>query len=196
MLAFVCISNLVAQQFFEANPLSINTSSKELAPAFYKNGLVFCSDRKNEWFISYTDLQDNPLTNLYLTEQKETGKFVNPQLFSKNITTRLFEGPATFSRDGNRVFFTRSIDVSPGFRKQVRKDTTFGIFTDIFSSITFSGLKNKCPFGSSTSQSKYVDVFAIVAKFVDTSVFPVPPLPLNTLILILTSNMFYSVEHK
>ncbi|MBN2481274.1 MAG: PKD domain-containing protein [Bacteroidales bacterium] len=129
MLAFVCSSALFSQQFYEAIPLSVNTPAKELAPAFYENGLVFCSDRKNEWFVSYTDMQDNPLTNLYITGIKRSGKFEYPQLFSRDITTRLFEGPATFTRDGKKMYFTRSIDPFPGLRKQVREDTTFGIFT-------------------------------------------------------------------
>lgn len=129
MMAFICSSSLFAQQFFEAVPLSINTQSKELAPAFYQNGLVFCSDRRNEWFISYTDLNDNPLTNLYWAEQKKPGKFENPQLFLKDLTTKLFEGPAAFSRDGKTVWFTQNIDALSGVRNRQRKDTTFGIFS-------------------------------------------------------------------
>ncbi|MBN1158925.1 MAG: PKD domain-containing protein [Bacteroidales bacterium] len=132
MTAFVCSSGLFAQHFYEAVTLSVNTPAKELAPAFYGKGLVFCSDRKNEWFISYTDMQNNPLTNLYFTEQKKSGGFDNPQLFSGEITTRLFEGPAVFTGDGKRMYFTRSIDPSPGLLKHAREDTTFGIFTAEF----------------------------------------------------------------
>ena len=116
------------QQFYQPDPIPVNTSSKELAPAFYGNGIVFCSDRKHEWLVSYTDLSNNPLTNLYWTEQKKPGKFEHPQLFSKDLTTRLFEGPATFSRDGSVMFFTRNIDVSSVLRNRHERDSTFGIF--------------------------------------------------------------------
>ena len=36
---------------------------------------------------SYVDLNNNQFTNLYLVEQKKPGKFENPQLLSKELTT-------------------------------------------------------------------------------------------------------------
>ncbi len=106
-----------------------NTSSKELAPAFYKNGLVFCSDRKKDVFPSYVDMNNSQFTNLYLADQKKPGKFDNPVLLSKDLTTYLYEGPSCFSKDGNTIYFTRTIDVSASKRNKQREDTTFGIFS-------------------------------------------------------------------
>jgi hypothetical protein len=131
-ISFLLVFNgivLHSQNFFEANRLSFNTQSKELAPAFYQNGLVFCSDRKNDVLMSYTDLNNNPLTNLYRADQKKPGKFENPRLLAKELTTLLFDGPSTFSRDGKTIYFTRTIEVAQGFRNRQRKDTTFGIFS-------------------------------------------------------------------
>jgi hypothetical protein len=130
IVAFLLLAgySVYSQDYFELKRLSFNTQSKELAPTFYKNGLVFCSDKRNDFLFSYTDLDDNPLTNLYYAEQKKPGKFENPQLFSKNLTTFLFEGPASFSKDGKTVYFTRTNDVSVSFRNRQREDTTFGIF--------------------------------------------------------------------
>jgi hypothetical protein len=121
--------NLLAQSHYEARRLSFNTPSKELAPAFYNNGLVFCSDRKNDVFLSYTDLNNNFLTNLYRVEQKKPGKFDHPQILSKALTTNLFEGPSCFSKDGRTIYFTRTIDISISLRNSHREDTTFGIFS-------------------------------------------------------------------
>src|SRR5690554_2122815 len=59
-----------------------------------------------------------------------------------------------------------------------------GIFTVTSSLMTLFGWKNKCPFGSSTSQSAYTASLFIAARFTDTRVLPVPPLPLNTAIFI------------
>jgi hypothetical protein len=119
---------LLAQNHYEARRLSFNTPARELAPAFYKNGLVFCSDRKNDVFLSYTDLNNNYLTNLYRVEQKKPGKFDHPQILSQELTTHLFEGPSCFSKDGKSIYFTRTIDVSISLRNRQREDTTFGIF--------------------------------------------------------------------
>jgi hypothetical protein len=128
-LTVLSVNMVFPQNYFSAHRLSFNTSSKELAPAFYNKGIVFCSNKKNDVILSYTDLSNNPLTNLYMVEQKKPGKFDNPRLFSKELTTLLFEGPATFSRDGKTIYFTRSINTSIGIRNRQREDTTFGIFS-------------------------------------------------------------------
>jgi Tol biopolymer transport system component len=120
---------LLAQPYVESHRLSINTSSKELAPAFYKHGLVFCSDRNKDVFPSYVDMNNSQFTNLYLAVQKKPGKFDNPVLLSKDLTTYLYEGPSCFSKDGNTIYFTRTIDVSANKRNKQREDTTFGIFS-------------------------------------------------------------------
>lgn len=120
---------LYAQSYFEVSRLSFNTRSKELAPAFYHNDLVFCSDKRNELLISRTDLNSNVFTNLYQVNQKKPGKFENPKLMATELTTHLFEGSATFSRDFNMVYYTRTINVAASIRNRNRPDSTFGIFT-------------------------------------------------------------------
>jgi len=116
------------QSHFTVSRLDLNTRSKELAPVFFKDGLVFCSDRRIDFLMSYTDYGNNPLTNLYFAKQKKQGKFEPPRLMAKELTTFMFEGPSSFSRDGNVIYFTRTIDVSAGNRNRNRGDTTFGIF--------------------------------------------------------------------
>lgn len=120
---------MYGQDHFVASRLNFNTPSKELAPAFYEGGLVFCSDRRNDLLMSFTDLNNNPLTNLYQVDQKKPGKFDNLRLMSKELTTVLFEGPSSFSRDGKTIYFTRTIDVALSLRNRHREDTTFGIFS-------------------------------------------------------------------
>jgi len=128
-LGVLLVIPVFSQNHYTVRRLPFNTAAKELAPAFYQNGLVFCSNRKQDFFMSYTDLDNNPLTNLYQAEQKRPGKFESPRLLSKELTTFLFEGPSTFSKDGKTIFFTRTIDVSVSLRNRNRQDTTFGIFT-------------------------------------------------------------------
>ena len=128
LVVFTCIQ-LFSQNHFDVRRLSFNTQAKELAPAFYQNGIIFCSDRKNDFLMSHSDLNNNLFTNLYQSDQKKPGKFDHPRLLSKELTTILYEGPSTFSRDGKTLYFTRSIDVSMSFRNRQREDTTFGIFS-------------------------------------------------------------------
>jgi hypothetical protein len=121
--------SIVAQPYYEAKRLSFNTPSAELAPAFYKNGIVFCSDRKRDILPSYIDTRNNFFTNLYQVEQKKPGKFDNPALLAKELTTYLHEGPSCFSRNENTIYFTRTMNVSFNKRNRQREDTTLGIFS-------------------------------------------------------------------
>jgi hypothetical protein len=145
---------LCGQSNYDVIRLSFNTHAKELAPAFYQHGLVFCSDKRNDVLMSYTDLDNNPLTNLYQTEQKTPGKFENPKLMARELTTFLFEGPCSFSRDGKTIYFTRTIDVSAGFRNRQRKDTTFGIFSAELVNGEWTNL-NQFPFNSDAFNTGY-----------------------------------------
>ncbi len=119
---------IVAQMNYEVEELPFNTASKELAPALFKNSLVFCSDRRNDFLLTYTDPNNNPLTNLFQVEKKNAGKFGTPKLMSKVLNSMFFEGPSTFSRDGSTIYFTRTLDVSTALNNKERTDTTFGIF--------------------------------------------------------------------
>jgi hypothetical protein len=145
---------LCGQSYYETTRLSFNTQSKELAPAFYQNGLVFCSDRRNDLLISYTDLNDISFTNLYQADKKKSGKFESPRLMAKELTSFLFEGPSAFSRDGRTIYFTRTIDVAVSFRNRQRKDTTFGIFSAELTNGEWTNL-NQFSFNSSNYNTGY-----------------------------------------
>ncbi|MFO7658086.1 MAG: PKD domain-containing protein [Bacteroidales bacterium] len=119
-----------AQKYFTVQKLSLsNPQSDAYAPMFFGNDLVFVSNRKNDVFITHTDMSDRPLNNIYLVNQRKPGKFGSMQLFSKDVSTRYNEGPVSFSKDGKTMYFSRTVDVSRGFGNSLGGDTTLGIWT-------------------------------------------------------------------
>ena len=119
-----------AQKYFTIQNLSINTSQyDEYAPMFYKDDIVFVSNRKNDVFVTSTDLNDNSLTDLYLAKKRRPGKYGGTEVFSRDINTRFYEGPVTFNKEGTVMYFTRTIDISKGFGNDLRGDSTYGIFS-------------------------------------------------------------------
>ncbi len=128
VVSLICLQTVSSQNHFKISRLDINSRSKELAPSFFRNGLVFCSDRRSDFIVSYHDYDKNPLTNLYFSEKKKNLNFEIPRLLAKELTTFMFEGPATFNHDGTLIYFTRSIDIAVGNRNRNRGDTTYGIF--------------------------------------------------------------------
>ena len=74
----------------------------------YRNGAVFAADK-----VVFAGRKQNPWTGnsyleLYQMEKDVEGNWLSPELLKGDINGRFHEGPATFSKDGNTVYFTRS----------------------------------------------------------------------------------------
>lgn len=74
----------------------------------YQDGAVFAADKK-----VFSGRKQNPWTgesylDLYQMQKDAEGNWLDPQLLNGDINGRFHEGPATFTKDGNTVYFTRS----------------------------------------------------------------------------------------
>lgn len=89
-----------------SNASGINTGSHEFSPTFYQNGLVYVSFHKAG---PIDDKTGKPFFELFFAETDEFGLPQNrPREFSLSINSQVHEGPVTFSRDFNTIYFTRN----------------------------------------------------------------------------------------
>ena len=89
-----------------SNANGINTGSHEFSPTFYQNGLVYVSFHKAG---PIDDKTGKPFFELFFAETDEFGLPQNkPREFSLSINSQVHEGPVTFSRDFNTMYFTRN----------------------------------------------------------------------------------------
>ena len=122
-------SVLLSQRSFNIKILPFNTPLYgEYAPVFYKNGLTFCSNRKNEVFSVTTTQTNEYLTDLYMVKYKDEKKWEEVKLFSKEITGKSVAGPMAISKDGNTLYFTKSKGIINRSEIDTSKDNFFGIF--------------------------------------------------------------------
>ena len=100
------------------NCSNVNSKALEYSPAFYQNGLVFVSNR------NANGPRDNNIKStffqLYYAENDRNNFPMKPVEFSFELNSERHEGPLTFSRDGNTVYFTRNNEKN-GYSK---KDAT------------------------------------------------------------------------
>ncbi|MCB0549608.1 MAG: PD40 domain-containing protein [Phaeodactylibacter sp.] len=88
------------------NLAEINTSALEFSPVFYENGMVFVSSRRKEGPI---DQQiGETFFELFYSELDPNGSPLKPESFSLRINSQLHEGPVSFNRDGDMMYFTRN----------------------------------------------------------------------------------------
>jgi len=88
------------------NVTEINTDALEFSPAFYANGIVFVSSRRKEGPID--DQIGETFFELYYSEVDPNGIPQKPESFSIRINSERHEGPVSFNREENMMYFTRT----------------------------------------------------------------------------------------
>jgi outer membrane protein OmpA-like peptidoglycan-associated protein len=81
----------------------------EFCPVYYKNGLVFCSNRDLDVVNKYSTLQGKSFIKILYIDTSANSTGQNVRLFSKALKTKLNDGPVTFSHDWATVYFSRNI---------------------------------------------------------------------------------------
>lgn len=102
------------------NITSINTPNLEFSPAYYLNGIVYASSRLTQGERDQNI--DETFFELFYAELDGNGIPVRPKEFSIEVNSPLHEGPVTFNRQGNLMYFTRN-----NLKKGVRKADDGGV---------------------------------------------------------------------
>jgi outer membrane protein OmpA-like peptidoglycan-associated protein len=79
----------------------------EYSPVYYKNGIVFCSNR-NVSLSSHSTSQNKGLFKIYYIDTTTLSDWQHAKLFSKNLTTPLNDGPVTFNRTLDTIYYSRN----------------------------------------------------------------------------------------
>ena len=129
ILGFI-LNPLSAQQDYSISLLPFNTSDyDEYAPVYHRGNVVFCSNRKNSIFITYTDEKENmPSLDIFQVEEIGRNEWSKVMEFNKDLHTPYNEGPVTFNDRGTEMYFTRNNDIKKRIGNSVRKKNTLGIY--------------------------------------------------------------------
>ena len=88
------------------NLTEVNTEALEFSPVFYGNGIVFVSSRRKQGPI---DRQiGETFFELFYAELDPNGLPLKPESFSLEINSQLHEGPVSFNREGDIMYFSRN----------------------------------------------------------------------------------------
>lgn len=94
------------------NAGAINTPFSDFSPVYFKNGIIFTSDRLSRSGEKRYGWTGAFYLDLFSAELKKNadGKMLlpeNPSVYSTRINQAYHDGPATFSRDFKTIYFTR-----------------------------------------------------------------------------------------
>jgi len=117
-------SGLLAQGYYSVRRLDISTSSSdEMAPYIYKNGIIFSSNKKSDIVLVTIDQEGNYMYNLYYAERKGPKNWSGASLFSKDLSTRYNESSACISGDGKTLYYTSSLNARGNIGDKLGDDT-------------------------------------------------------------------------
>jgi outer membrane protein OmpA-like peptidoglycan-associated protein len=103
-----------------------SNKSDEFSPVYYRNGIVFCSNSNRNLFANYLTPENKGLLKINFADTA-SGKV---RLFSKNLRTRFNDGPASFSKNGDTIYFSRNLKVDVDIAENSPRNK-LGIFTAV-----------------------------------------------------------------
>ena len=120
-ITFLNLSNLlIAQQISHismSNVGIINTATLDFSPTFYKDGLVFVSNNSIKGKTKTFDSRINKQAmSIFITRKDDKGQLQIPEPFSLDLVSTLHDGPLTFGRQNEVVFFSRNDSKKNGER--------------------------------------------------------------------------------
>ena len=106
------------------NEKLINTDKLDFSPAYFKEGIIFVSTREST--AQDSDLKDiwidDNFMGLFYAKRNDNDDLHKAEEFSLDLNTKFHEGPVCFSKNGERIYFTRN-----HFNKNKRVDNKDGI---------------------------------------------------------------------
>lgn len=89
--------------------MNINSVESDFSPAYFEEGIVFVSNRKN-WRLNQSTYywDDSYFLDLYYAKAEQDEVTSEPEPLTKRINTIFHEGPAAFYENDSKVIFTRN----------------------------------------------------------------------------------------
>ncbi|MCJ7819613.1 MAG: PKD domain-containing protein [Bacteroidales bacterium] len=106
---------------------AISNTSDDIAPVIVEDGILFCSNRKENPFLTRKNFDGVRLYDLYFAPFNNEGEPGRAHKFTTGLGKKTNIGPAYLSPDGNTLWFTRNY-VEGGKLKRDQANN-LGIFT-------------------------------------------------------------------
>lgn len=96
----------------------LNSANSDFGPVFYQNGLVFTSDRgRHDSKDEVYGWTGKPFLKLYYAPKTSSNAYSTPVALDPVINSKYHNGSATFTADGQTIYFTRINQVKNKGRK-------------------------------------------------------------------------------
>ena len=132
---------------YELTPFTYNSPYSDFAPSFYKEGVIFSSDRDTGNLARYRHTWNSKdFLDLYKVDV-DSISMNTVSKFGDKLNTRLHESTSTTTKDGNTLYFTRNNFVEGKYVKDEEGVIRLKVFTATLKDGIWSDI-NELPFNS------------------------------------------------
>ena len=117
------------EQYIIKNLSELNSKESDFAPSYYLEDIVFATARDLESSVKYNDLA---YLNLYQAKLSAEGQTKKLSVFSENLKTQANESSASFSQDGQTLYFTRNNFSKKSFKRDKNGVSRLKIYRTVF----------------------------------------------------------------
>lgn len=112
--------NTPDKKVFMTNEATINSEGLEYSPAFLDDGIVFISTQTAAKRYKVRDKRINKnIMSIFQAQREDNGLLKPPVPFAFELLSTVHEGPLTFNRTADNIFFTRN-NIKNGKKKKAK----------------------------------------------------------------------------
>ena len=105
----------------------------EFSPAYFRNGIIFTTNRKANSFIEYSSSRGEPTVDMNYIDTVGNVSWRKSEVLSRNLSTKLNEGPGTFNSTFDTIYYTRNLRTDGNLKDINTIYNKLGIFYAAFS---------------------------------------------------------------
>ena len=138
-----------------SNEQAINTRQLEFSPSFFEDGIVFISSQKP---VSKEKVFDERIESgtmsIFLARRDENGQLGKPEAFANSLVSSLHEGPLTFDKTTENIFFSRNNSENNGKKAKYTEGVSrLKIYTAKRQNATNWSVPTELPFSENNSDA-------------------------------------------
>jgi outer membrane protein OmpA-like peptidoglycan-associated protein len=103
----------------------------EFSPAYYKKGIVFCTNKNPNLFLNFSGSHNIRHFNIYYSNTVDKSKSGGAKLFSRQLKTNVNDGPAVFNNSGDTIYYSRNLALTNKKSNNSGSGNKLGIFNAV-----------------------------------------------------------------
>ena len=140
LIVLSVISQITEAQSFKVEEVAFNSDRyDDYSPVYYMEGVVFCSNRKQDVMVVYASPDNVESANMWFAPLGDSAGIST--ILSKKLLTPLHDGPATFTRDGMTIYYSRNLEVDVKLRDVFDEQNQLGLFRAHWEVVSWAGVK-------------------------------------------------------